>query len=191
MLFEYDPTRSGDVPRRLLTGFTGALHTDGYSGYAPAVRDQGLVHLACWAHARRGFTDTLKSLGLNPNKLPPDPPPKSLPPRKRGAATASTPTPSRTPSDRSASDDATGCSPTPCPAPTPAHGSTRSLKPPKPVPAKAGANLLEPYAYLCHVFTELPKAQSLPEVEALLPTRLDPDTLTRYSPQGPIINPRQ
>ena len=84
VLFEDDPTRSGDVPQRLLAGFTGALHTDGYSGYAPAVRDQGLVHLACWAHARRGFTDTLKSLGLNPNKLPPDPPPKSLPPPPSG-----------------------------------------------------------------------------------------------------------
>ena len=65
------------------------------------------------------------------------------------------------------------------------------MKPPRPVPAKAGANSLEPYAYLRHVFTELPKAQSLAEVEALLPTRLDPDTLTRYSPQGTIINPRQ
>ena len=61
----------------MLAGFTGALHTDGYSGYAPAVREQGLVHLACWAHARRGFTDTLKSLGLNPNKLPPAPPAKA------------------------------------------------------------------------------------------------------------------
>ena len=26
---------AGDVPKRLLAGFTGALHTDGYSGYAP------------------------------------------------------------------------------------------------------------------------------------------------------------
>ena len=88
MLFEDDPTRSGDVPTRLLAGFTGALHTDGYSGYAPVVRDQGLVHLACWAHARRGFTDTLKSLGVNPNKLPPDPPPKSLPPPPSGGRRA-------------------------------------------------------------------------------------------------------
>ena len=47
------------------------------------------------------------------------------------------------------------------------------------------------YAYLRHVFTELPKAQSLVEVEALLPTRLDSDTLTRHSLQGPLINPRQ
>ena len=36
-----------------------------------------------------------------------------------------------------------------------------------------------------------PRPNHSPEVEALLPTRLDPDTLTRYSPQGPIINPRQ
>ena len=71
VLFEYDPTRAGDVPKRLLAGFTGALHTDGYSGYVPVVREQGLVHLACLAHARRGFVDMLKSLGLNPKKLPP------------------------------------------------------------------------------------------------------------------------
>ena len=50
VVFEYDPTRSGDVPKRLLAGFVGALHTDGYSGYAPVVREQGLVHLACWAY---------------------------------------------------------------------------------------------------------------------------------------------
>ena len=42
----------------------------------------------------------------------------------------------------------------------------------------AKANGLEPYAYLRHVFTELPKAKSLAEVEALLPTRLDPAALT-------------
>ena len=55
----------------------------------------------------------------------------------------------------------------------------------------AKANALEPYASLRHVFTELPKAQSLAEVEALLPTRLDPASLTRHSLQGPLINPRQ
>ena len=77
VLFEYDPTRAGDVPKRLLAGFTGALHTDGYSGYAPVVREQGLVHLACWTHARRGFVDVLKSLGLNPKKLPANPPAKA------------------------------------------------------------------------------------------------------------------
>jgi transposase len=33
----------------------------------------------------------------------------------------------------------------------------------------AKANNLEPYAYLRHVFTELPKATTLAEIEALLP----------------------
>ncbi len=42
----------------------------------------------------------------------------------------------------------------------------------------AKANGLEPYAYLRRVFTELPKAQSLADIEALLPTRLDPADLT-------------
>ena len=43
----------------------------------------------------------------------------------------------------------------------------------------AKANGLEPNAYLRHVFTELPKAQSIGEVETLLPTRLDSSRLTR------------
>jgi hypothetical protein len=37
----------------------------------------------------------------------------------------------------------------------------------------AKANGLEPYRYLCHVFKELPKAESLAEIEALLPYNLD------------------
>ena len=37
----------------------------------------------------------------------------------------------------------------------------------------AKANGVEPYAHLRHVFSALPKAQLLAEVEALLPTRLD------------------
>ena len=45
--------------------------------------------------------------------------------------------------------------------------------------ATAKANGLEPYAYLRHVFTELPKAQCVEDIEALLPFRLDPANLTR------------
>jgi hypothetical protein len=55
VLFDYDPTRSGEVPKRLLAGFAGTLHTDGYEGYAGVVNDQGLVRLFCWAHATRRF----------------------------------------------------------------------------------------------------------------------------------------
>ena len=55
----------------------------------------------------------------------------------------------------------------------------------------AKANGIEPYAYLRHVFTELPKAQSLAEVEALLPTRLDPGALAPDSLQDSCLDPRQ
>lgn len=43
--------------------------------------------------------------------------------------------------------------------------------------ATVKANGLEPYAYLRHVFTELPKAETLEAIEALLPTRIDPSIL--------------
>jgi len=42
----------------------------------------------------------------------------------------------------------------------------------------ARTNQLEPYAYLRFVFTELPKAQTVEEIEALLPFELDPSSLT-------------
>jgi transposase len=39
------------------------------------------------------------------------------------------------------------------------------------------ANGLEPYAYLRHLFTELPKADTVDEVEALLPGNINPDQI--------------
>ena len=41
----------------------------------------------------------------------------------------------------------------------------------------AKVNGLEPYAYLRRVFTDLPRAQSLGDIEALLPTRITPTDL--------------
>ena len=43
ILFDYDPTRSKAVPTRLLEGFEGALHTDGYRGYDEVVASQSLT----------------------------------------------------------------------------------------------------------------------------------------------------
>jgi transposase len=60
-LFDYDPSRSGAVPRRLLAGYSGALMLDGYEGYAPVCREQGLTRLGCWVHARRKFVDVSKA----------------------------------------------------------------------------------------------------------------------------------
>lgn len=56
VLFEYQPTRSGQHARRFLEGFKGFLQTDGYSGYN-AVPD--VVHCGCWAHLRRKFEESL------------------------------------------------------------------------------------------------------------------------------------
>ena len=60
VLFDYDSSRSATVPRRLLEGFGGVLLTDGYEGYAQAVREYDLVHAGCWAHARRKFVEAQK-----------------------------------------------------------------------------------------------------------------------------------
>ena len=69
VVFDYDPTRAGEVPRRLLAGFTGALHTDGYSGYGPAVREYDLVHLACWAYVAAGIMLRRAGTGVQGMKI--------------------------------------------------------------------------------------------------------------------------
>lgn len=60
VLFNYESSRAGAVPARLLEGFAGTLVSDGYEGYALAVRQHGLGHAGCWAHARRKFVEAKK-----------------------------------------------------------------------------------------------------------------------------------
>lgn len=57
VLYHYSASRSGDTPRHLLSGFSGALMTDGYEGYHAVCNDNQLARLGCWAHARRKFVD--------------------------------------------------------------------------------------------------------------------------------------
>jgi transposase len=57
ILFEYDPSRGGEVPLRLLDGFTGYLQTDGYTGYNAVCAKNGNTQLGCWDHARRKFNE--------------------------------------------------------------------------------------------------------------------------------------
>ena len=61
VLFDYDPSRSGEVASRLLTGFKGTLQADGYSGYAPLCRDDNIDRIGCWDHARRKFVEVIKA----------------------------------------------------------------------------------------------------------------------------------
>lgn len=60
VLFDYDASRAGRVPVRLLGDYAGRLVTDGYEGYADVVRRNGLTHAGCWAHARRKFVEAQK-----------------------------------------------------------------------------------------------------------------------------------
>jgi transposase len=61
LLYDYDASRSGEVPKRLLEGFQGYLQTDGYEGYNAVCSANGLTHVGCWAHVRRKFDEALKA----------------------------------------------------------------------------------------------------------------------------------
>ena len=60
VIYDYDPSRSGAVPTRLLSGYQGYLMTDGYEGYNALARTEGIEHLVCWAHARRKFVEATR-----------------------------------------------------------------------------------------------------------------------------------
>ena len=243
VLFDYDPSRAGEVPKRLLDAFSGTLQTDGYEGYNAVVAANAITQLYCFAHARRYFTDALKALGLNPNKLPPKPPDKARrvlkglgfvrtlyaierrlrgqPPDARHAVrlAESAPVLERL---RAWTEDTRPRVPPKTPlgqalgylhnhwagltafladgrleidnnraenairpfvvgrrnwlfADTPA-GATASANLYSLIET-AKANHIEPYAYLRHVFTELPKATRLADVEALLPWHVECQSL--------------
>jgi hypothetical protein len=66
--YEYDPSRSAEVPKRLLRDFQGFLQTDGYEGYTALGQEPGIVHVGCWAHARRKFDEALRGQGKTKKK---------------------------------------------------------------------------------------------------------------------------
>lgn len=61
VLFEYDPSRGGKVPVRLLDDFQGILQADGYSGYGQVCRENKLTRIGCWDHARRKFVEASRA----------------------------------------------------------------------------------------------------------------------------------
>ena len=62
ILYEYRQTRGGYHARDFLEGYKGYLQTDGYEGYDAAVRESpGIIHVGCFAHARRKFFEASKA----------------------------------------------------------------------------------------------------------------------------------
>jgi transposase/uncharacterized small protein (DUF1192 family) len=61
ILFDYDASRGGSVPKRLLEGYQGILLTDGYEPYEAVATALKLVHAGCFAHVRRKFDEARKT----------------------------------------------------------------------------------------------------------------------------------
>jgi transposase len=58
-VFDFQMGRGRDGPRKFLKDWNGILQTDGYQAY-DQVGGPGLIHVGCWAHARRKFVDAVK-----------------------------------------------------------------------------------------------------------------------------------
>jgi transposase len=74
-LFAYSPSRSTQTARQLYAGIAKGtvLLTDGYEVYNAIAQENQLVHLGCWAHARRYFHEALQALPKaqrGPEQLP-------------------------------------------------------------------------------------------------------------------------
>ena len=59
--YDFQTSRSRDGPRAILASYQGYLQSDGYAVYESLVREGAarLVHVGCWAHARRKFEEAL------------------------------------------------------------------------------------------------------------------------------------
>jgi transposase len=75
LLYEYQRTRSGKTALEFLTDYKGYIQTDDFSGYDHLDQNPGIVHLGCWAHARRKFVKVAtvrkkhRSKRVNPKSL--------------------------------------------------------------------------------------------------------------------------
>lgn len=63
VVFDFRAGRGRDGPKQFLGQFAGLLQTDGYAAY-DQIGGPGMVHAACWAHAKRYFSD---AIALNRN----------------------------------------------------------------------------------------------------------------------------
>ena len=67
VVFEYAPSRAGEVARKVFDGFKGTLQTDAYAGYNPVLLPDAVERIACLAHVRRKFIDAGKSCAKEVN----------------------------------------------------------------------------------------------------------------------------
>jgi transposase len=60
LLYQYHRTRSGRVALEFLNDYHGFIQSDDFSGYEHLGQNPNIMHLGCWAHARRKFVKVVK-----------------------------------------------------------------------------------------------------------------------------------
>jgi len=65
LIYQYHPSRSGNVPIAFLRGYSGYIQSDGYAGYDRLEGSGKITHVGCWAHARRKFIDVISARKRN------------------------------------------------------------------------------------------------------------------------------
>lgn len=63
VLYEYQPGRRSCHPKEFLQNYHGFLHADGYDGYHDLHQNVSVV--GCWAHVRRRFDETMKTIPMS------------------------------------------------------------------------------------------------------------------------------
>ncbi len=66
VIFQYDQSRQGAVANDFLGDYKGIVQTDGYKGYDFLDIKEDVLHVGCWAHARRKFVES-ESAGSKKN----------------------------------------------------------------------------------------------------------------------------
>jgi transposase len=61
VIYHYNISRAHTVLEDLLPGFSGYLHTDGFSAYGAYAVDHALKLVGCWMHCRRNFFEVARS----------------------------------------------------------------------------------------------------------------------------------
>lgn len=59
--YDFSLDRSKRRPLDYLNGYRGYVHADAYNGYDELFRQEGIIEVGCWAHARRKFDEAVSS----------------------------------------------------------------------------------------------------------------------------------
>lgn len=61
VVFQYYQKKDKSIPIKILDDFQGFLQTDGFRTYSDIGSREGIIHIGCFAHARRKFFDAAKA----------------------------------------------------------------------------------------------------------------------------------